>query len=223
MTPGTDKKNICFLLVSVLLVAYAPIWIAYLFGADLLIGSFYGALSILLMILLPLSVSVFFSEYASFDKTFLPAKKKYYFIVVPLALLLIAVSKVIGYYTHKAGFDMPLKFGSFPIKLLYVGFFFNIVIFPIAEEIFWRGYVLDQLGKFLYPGIALLTQSLLFSISHIPAWGVYCVGTFFVGLALGYWRIHHRALLPLILTHSVVNALYYLPITAEIIRLNKHL
>jgi membrane protease YdiL (CAAX protease family) len=206
-----------------LLVAQAPIWIAYLFGADLLISCLYGGISILLMILLPLFVSAVFSEYASFDKTFLPARKKYYFIVVPLALLLTAVSAFVGYYTHKAGFNVPLKFGSFPMKLLYFGFFFSIVIVPIAEEIFWRGYVLDQFRKFLHSGTALLMQAILFSVYHIPVWGIYCIGAFFVGLALGYWRIRHRALLPLILTHSVVNALYYLPIMAELIRLNKHL
>lgn len=223
MNLAAKQNKIVLLFVSALLTAQAPIWIAYLFGADLLISWLYGGLSILLMILLSLSVSVVFSEYASFDKTFLPTRKKYYLIVVPLALLLTTVSMIVGYYTHKAGFNMPLKFGTFPIKLLYFGFFVSIVIVPIAEEIFWRGYVLDQLGKFLCPAIALLVQALLFSISHIPTWGVYCISTFFVGLALGYWRIRHRALLPLILTHSVVNALYYLPIMVQIIRLNKHL
>lgn len=218
----TDRNKLCLLLVSVLLVTQTPIWIAYLFGADLLIGCLYGGLSILLMILLPLSVGAVFSEYASFDKTFLPDRKKFYFIVVPLALLLTVVSAFVGYLTHKAGFTMPLKFSSFPIKLLYIGFFFSIFIVPVAEEVFWRGYVLDQLRKILHPGIALLIQAAIFSVCHIPAWGIYCLSTFFVGLALGYWRIRHRALLPLILTHSFVNAFYYLPIMAGIIKLNKH-
>lgn len=219
MMPRTDKNKTCLLFISVLFVTPAPIWIAYLLGANLFIGFLYGCISIILMFLLPLSISKVFSEYASFDRTILPARKKHYFIIPPVALLLTAVSMFVGHLTHKAGYNMPLKFGSFPIKLLYFVFFSSIVIVPVAEEIFWRGYVLDQLRKYLYPGIALFLHAALFAAYHIPVWGMYCISTFFVGLALGYWRMHHKALLPLIVTHSIVNALHYLPIIAELIRI----
>jgi hypothetical protein len=41
-----------------------------------------------------------------------------------------------------------------------------VLLTPIAEEVFWRGYVLEQLRRFTRSRVALLIQSLLFAIVH---------------------------------------------------------
>jgi membrane protease YdiL (CAAX protease family) len=81
----------------------------------------------------------------------------------------------------------------------------GIVVAPMAEEIFWRGYVVDQLTGVLGSRPALFAQAAAFGLAHFRplAQSLIVVG---VGLIFGGWRQKKRCLLPLIVAHVLVNA-----------------
>lgn len=84
---------------------------------------------------------------------------------------------------------------------------------PVAEEIFFRGYLQDQLRKLAHSSIALWVQSLLFALVHFIFWGfnsfslLGSLGTLLFGLIAGLWRIKFRSLLPIVLGHILCNAI----------------
>jgi membrane protease YdiL (CAAX protease family) len=80
------------------------------------------------------------------------------------------------------------------------------ILTPIAEEVFWRGYVqrtLERVGGGLP---AVVGQAILFSAMHLCSFGG-SVHAFVVGLILGTWRWRRRTLLPVILAHMIGNTL----------------
>jgi hypothetical protein len=88
----------------------------------------------------------------------------------------------------------------------------GILFYPAAEEIFWRAYILEQLRKLSHSAIALLIHSVLFSLGHLILVGlVHSIAAFWLGVLLGVWRIKFRSLFPLILAHSLVNAIATVP------------
>jgi membrane protease YdiL (CAAX protease family) len=80
-----------------------------------------------------------------------------------------------------------------------------VVLAPLAEGLFWRGYLLAQLGKLTKWPVALLIHSLLFGLAHLPNYWSLVVVCFFYGTILGIWRIRFRSLLPLVLAHMILN------------------
>jgi len=87
-----------------------------------------------------------------------------------------------------------------------------LLVAPVAEEIFFRGYVLEQLRKLVRSSIALLAQSLLFGLAHLYTWGFGSLSLFnsldalLFALIAGLWRIRFRSLLPIVLAHILGNA-----------------
>ncbi len=61
-----------------------------------------------------------------------------------------------------------------------------ILFAPIAEEIFWRAYLLSQLRKLTRPLIALTIHSLLFSLAHIPTQWSLLAASFFYAMILAF-------------------------------------
>ena len=93
-----------------------------------------------------------------------------------------------------------------------------VLVVPLAEEIFFRGYVLEQLRKILWCSAAILTQSLLFAGFHLYTRGLFTsaalfsfANTFLFGAVAGIWRVRFKSLLPLVLAHMTINALFGIP------------
>lgn len=211
------KVRVLLLFIAVLCVAKSPTAIAWVFGAGIAVRTCWGLLTVFLSIILPLYVSRKWDSYASFDKTVLPEKLKHYFLIPLLVVLLLAVSIPIGYLLHQLKFPKPVGVISNQ-TLLYLNWFVLIVLGPVSEEIFWRGYALDQFRKLGNNAAALLLSAVLFTIMHIPAVGIHSIQLFGWGILLGYWRIRYRALLPLIIAHALANALVMLPIIIDSVR-----
>ena len=94
-----------------------------------------------------------------------------------------------------------------------------ILFAPTAEEIFWRAFLLSQLGKLTQWPIAVTIQSLLFSLAHLPnlslahlsnRWSI-LVACFFYGMILGVWWFRFRSLLPLVVAHIILNSFVFGP------------
>ena len=79
------------------------------------------------------------------------------------------------------------------------------LLFPITEEIFWRGYVQSTLLRVCHPALAILAQAILFGLIHFrPVMGFLYASLF--GLVLGLWCYRHKTLLPVIIMHIVINS-----------------
>ena len=88
--------------------------------------------------------------------------------------------------------------GSIVITLVLVG-----LLGPIAEEIFFRGFVLPGLINRLGVGRALVISSLVFGLFHIDPGAI--VPTFALGLALGWVYLKTRSIWPAIFAHGLHN------------------
>ena len=90
--------------------------------------------------------------------------------------------------------------GSLITTLILVG-----IIGPIAEEIFFRGFVLPGLVKQFGVVRSLLLSSFLFGIFHFDPGAV--VPTFTLGLALGWVYLKTGSIWPAIFAHGLHNSL----------------
>jgi membrane protease YdiL (CAAX protease family) len=88
--------------------------------------------------------------------------------------------------------------GSIVITLVLVG-----LLGPIAEEIFFRGFVLPGLIKRLGVWRALVISSLVFGLFHIDPGAI--VPTFALGLALGWVYLKTGSIWPAIFAHGLHN------------------
>jgi membrane protease YdiL (CAAX protease family) len=88
--------------------------------------------------------------------------------------------------------------GSIVITILLVG-----IAGPLAEEIFFRGFVLTGLLKRFGIGRSLLLSSLLFGLFHIDPGAI--VPTFALGLVLGWVYLKTRSIWPAVFVHALHN------------------
>lgn len=78
------------------------------------------------------------------------------------------------------------------------------VVGPVAEEIFFRGFVLTGLLRRFGVARALLLSSLLFGAFHIDPGAILL--TFMLGLVLGWVYLKTGSIWPAIFAHSLHNA-----------------
>lgn len=88
--------------------------------------------------------------------------------------------------------------GSIVVTIVLAG-----ILGPIAEEIFFRGYVLPGLIKRFGIGRSLLLSSLMFGLFHIDLGAI--VPTFVLGLALGWVYLKTGSIWPAIFAHGLHN------------------
>ncbi len=81
----------------------------------------------------------------------------------------------------------------------------SIVLFPVLEEVYFRGLLLNVLRRHMPRWSALLIGALVFSVVHlIPMVMPY---TLVLGLWLGWLRFRYASMLPGMVLHSANNAL----------------
>ena len=76
---------------------------------------------------------------------------------------------------------------------------------PLAEEVFFRGFLLTSLRTRLNTWPALLISSGIFALFHISP-GLY-VPTFLLGLAFGWVYLKTRSIWPAVFAHALHNSL----------------
>ncbi len=180
---------------------------------------YYGMLSCL-----PFLLARMAPKAAGFDVQWLPSSRWHWTWFLGMVFLL-AVSKVV-LAALAAGIVGRLSPPPFvgpvtPMGIIFVGIGI-ILVAPLSEEIFFRGYLLEQLRKLAPSGIALLIQALLFGLFHLYAYGLYTSLALFnslhallLGVILGVWRIKFRSLLPLVLAHVLFNSTAIIPLKAR--------
>lgn len=91
----------------------------------------------------------------------------------------------------------------------YIYFFSQLFIVALPEEVFFRGYIQDSIGRNYK---AIIVVSVLFSIAHIPRalflneW--LSLLTFFPSLVMGWLYMKTDNLIPSIIFHCFANITY---------------
>jgi len=94
---------------------------------------------------------------------------------------------------HHGAFDFLLDF-------MAVG-----MIAPIAEEIFFRGFIFAGLAQRMDPRFAMVASALLFGLAHLEKWSFLSIFVIGAGLAWLYYRTQN--LWVNILAHGTVNTI----------------
>ncbi len=95
--------------------------------------------------------------------------------------------------------------------LLWVVRFIVVGLGPLAEETFFRGFVLGGLAPRLGGAGAAVVSSLIFALAHLTI-GV-LVPIFILGLLLSWLYLKTRSIVPGLIAHSAQNALALLALT----------
>ena len=180
---------------------------------------YYGVLACLPFVLAKMA-----PQAAGFDTQWLPsARRQWAWFIGMLFVLIVAKGVVVALAVATVGHRPPSRFIGpvTPIGIVFAGIAI-VVVAPVAEEIFFRGYVLEQLRKFTRSGMALLIQSLLFGLFHLYTRGLFTsialfdsVYAFLFGMIVGAWRIRFRSLLPLVLAHVLLNSVALISVKAR--------
>ncbi|MDD3716850.1 MAG: type II CAAX endopeptidase family protein [Candidatus Marinimicrobia bacterium] len=99
---------------------------------------------------------------------------------------------------------------EFPLNVILL-FILSVIITPVVEEALFRGYLLRVMLRNKYsPLIAIITTSLLFSLSHLSYRNAPAI--FVAGLILGYVAYSYYSIVPAILIHSMFNFIVLLDV-----------
>ena len=86
--------------------------------------------------------------------------------------------------------------------------FILVAIMPIAEEIFFRGFLLEKFESFAGPNIAIVATSILFGIAHMGYGKLFpVIVPIFMGLLLAYIVIRTKNLFASIFAHVSFNVI----------------
>ena len=212
---GKSRLKVLAVFLLILCISYIPAYIGRLvIGRYSLVSFILLLLSAGLMSLCPFVAAKWKPYLAGFDKTWLPAKRVHFIWSVVLFAVLLAWYTVFWFLSTRFGLwpdsETPIwKIVGPPSRwsiLIYA--ILSIVIGPITEEIFWRGYSQEQFAKVFPKSLALFLQAALFSLVHLRPIAL-SVLLFGDGLIFGYWRLKKRSLLPIIVAHIMFNTLCY--------------
>ena len=105
---------------------------------------------------------------------------------------------------HEVPTDIGVDWGSGPVALGLV-IISTVIIAPIAEELMFRGYLLDSIRKMHGDWFAVVISALLFGIVHFEPYtiGMAAIG----GLIYGYVRVKTGSLWPSIIGHMIWNGI----------------
>jgi membrane protease YdiL (CAAX protease family) len=99
--------------------------------------------------------------------------------------------------------DIELYFSPIPMFIL-------IAIMPVAEEIFFRGFLLDKINNYAGKNIAIFSTAILFGIAHMEYAKIYpVVITFLMGIILAYIVFKTKNLFSAIIAHVTYNVIVY--------------
>ncbi len=166
----------------------------------------------LLMFIGPILAAKISPELAGFDRTWITKTRSEIIWFFLLPLIALVVDAIIRSLSKQLG--IPLTRTILYESSLHTNAIFFIAVIlltafiaPVVEEIFWRGYVQDRLGRVLGPRIALFTQAIAFATLHFRPVGGF-VSVFAYGLIAGLWRYRRKSLLPIIIAHIIINSPY---------------
>jgi uncharacterized protein len=140
-------------------------------------------------------------------------------IGVVIFVLWIAPDLLFPSYRHSILFDNRLigaARSSLPeaarhdVPVLWLRSLRAVIVVPIVEELFWRGWLMrwmirqdfQRIPLGAYSALSFWTVALLFASEHGPYWDVGLMA----GIIFNWWMLRTKSLGDLILAHAVANA-----------------
>jgi len=161
------------------------------------------------MLICPVIANRIIPALISYDLAWFQKKRSEIIWSFLLPLILIISAAAIRLLVKQLG--MHITSGTLLLTMntafLVVYSFRMALVGPVVEEIFWRGFIQDRLGKVFGPWIALFTQAIAFAAVHVRPIGGF-LEVFVIGLILGLWRCKRKTLLPVIFAHIITNSLW---------------
>jgi membrane protease YdiL (CAAX protease family) len=104
-----------------------------------------------------------------------------------------------------------LPYGPSPTGV--VCFFWLTIIFPVLEETLFSGFLANRLAARFGTCAALLVTALLFTVGHVPVYGlgINALHLFFAGLTYVAIRFQSGSLILSVISHMFINAVIMLP------------
>ena len=213
-----------FILSSFVSWIIVTIGIGILVTIALLLVGFSESTSINIAILasylaiIPLTILLIYAD-GSIDPTIDSMRLKsarsslYLLIAIPVAVTVIDFILVILYgFSYSAAFGEPSPNTDIGItwdsSLAAIGItFFSIAILaPIAEELMFRGYILESIKKLHGDAVAVFASSILFGIAHFP--DPFTIGMATIGGAIyGFVKVKTGSLWPSLVSHLIWNSI----------------
>jgi len=210
--PVPRRGAILGVAVATSVVVYLPLYLSAIFGAWRIVGALvaHG-----LMGTIPFALARAAPQAANFDTPWFPRLRSHWLWFLGMVFILFACRLIAAALVYPLGSrQYPYPYYEIPTAsgVILAGIIL-IVIGPIAEEIFWRGYFLEQLRKLTPSAVAILIHSLLFGLAHLHHhFGCFAsIQAFLIGAVLGRWRIRFRSLLPLMLAHMIFDGVVTVP------------
>ena len=213
-----SKWRLLILMSLSILVSHTPILLGrfkFIEGGvsknDLMLILILPFLSLLLMIIAVIVISRFMSGSTTFTITWLGENRRsYFFGIIALPITVLTANLILQYVLKRlcipTGVSMTFSATTPGIALLAAQIFRHSLATPIVEEVFWRGAIQDCLQRMFNKHISLFTQAILFALVHLRGLGD-TMQIFSFGLILGIWRCHKKTIVPLIVSHMVINSL----------------
>lgn len=129
------------------------------------------------------------------------------------AILIFVIFTLIEYALIAAGINLEEQSNIDVLDKLYspIMLFFLVSIQPIAEEIFFRGFLLEKIEGLAGKNVAIISTALLFGIAHMSYGMLYpVIFPIIIGLVFGYIVIRTNNLYSAIIAHVIVNTATYL-------------
>jgi len=118
--------------------------------------------------------------------------------------MIYAVVWIVIFGEPSAPADLGTDWESSSIDIAFL-FLSIAIVTPIAEELFFRGYVLDAINRKHGDWTAIIWSSILFGLVHIDP---FAIGSAFMGgIIYGWIRMRTGSLLPSIACHMMWNTL----------------
>ncbi len=198
------------LAVGVGVIGYFPLYLSVFYDRSNLAGAL---ASYVVIGTVPFILAKAIPGAAKFEHLWFPPARLHWIWFIGMVLALFAGNAIAAILTSNLTIrnDPRLDIPTTSSVVLLGGVL--IVIGPIAEEIFWRGYFLEQIRKVTPSAVAVLIQSFLFGLTHLH---LHLARSAFIqaclwGVIAGAWRVRFRSLLPLILAHMILNAAVVIP------------
>lgn len=144
-------------------------------------------------------------------RTFIEWKKAFSTALI-LSLPLAAILMATAFSVHYVRLDLKLP----PFTLLWM--VMNLLFVCMAEEAFFRGFVLKEIEKFcsttrLKRALPISASALLFGAAHFPGGPIYMILASIAGFFYGYAYLKTRRLEAAILTHFFINLIHFIGFT----------
>ena len=133
-------------------------------------------------------------------------------LLIPIIITLIDIILIMVYgYLNFSLFGEPsvntdfgVEWSSSWIEILLL-FLMIAIVGPIAEELMFRGYILDSIQRLHGDRVAIIISAILFGLIHLNP---YIIGTAIIGgLIYGWIRVKTGSLLPCIAAHMMWNTM----------------